>query len=73
MSMMFYVQDDLHLIRRQAWGRLFGTCIEKTREAARPFCRGSSPPGRDGGIAMGSHRGRLRSRSSAAASDGRRP
>jgi transcriptional regulator with XRE-family HTH domain len=33
MSMMFYVQDDLPLTRRQAWGRLFGTCVEKTREA----------------------------------------
>ena len=33
MSMMFYVQDDLPLTRRQAWGRLFGICIEKTREA----------------------------------------
>ena len=25
-------QDEL-LIRRQAWGQLFGSCIEKTREA----------------------------------------
>jgi len=33
MSMMFYVQNDLPLTRRQAWGRLFGTCVEKTREA----------------------------------------
>jgi transcriptional regulator with XRE-family HTH domain len=33
MSMMFYVQDSLPLTRRQAWGRLFGICIEKTREA----------------------------------------
>ena len=33
MSIMFYVQDDLPLTRRQAWGRLFGTCVEKTREA----------------------------------------
>ena len=33
MSMHFNVQDDLPLIRRQAWGRLFGSCIEKTREA----------------------------------------
>jgi hypothetical protein len=33
MSMMFYEQDDLPLIRRQAWGRLFGSCIEKAREA----------------------------------------
>jgi hypothetical protein len=31
--MMFYVQDDLPLTRRQVWGRLFGACIEKTREA----------------------------------------
>ena len=33
MSMMFYVQDGPPLTRRQAWGRLFGICIEKTREA----------------------------------------
>ena len=33
MSMMFYVQEDLPLTRRQVWGRLFGTCVEKTREA----------------------------------------
>ena len=33
MSMYFNVQDNLPLIRRQAWGRLFGSCIEKTREA----------------------------------------
>ena len=33
MSIMFNVQDDLPLIRRQAWGRLFGSCIEKTRQA----------------------------------------
>ena len=33
MSMFFNVQDNLPLIRRQAWGRLFGTCIEKTRQA----------------------------------------
>ena len=33
MSMMFYVQNDLSLTRRQVWGRLFGICIEKTREA----------------------------------------
>jgi hypothetical protein len=26
MSIMFYVQDDLPLTRRQAWGRLFGIC-----------------------------------------------
>jgi hypothetical protein len=30
---MFKIQDDLSLTRRQAWGRLFGICIEKTREA----------------------------------------
>jgi hypothetical protein len=28
MSIRVYVQDDLPLIRRQAWSRLFGTCIE---------------------------------------------
>ncbi len=33
MSMRFNMQDDLPLIRRQAWGQLFGSCIEKTREA----------------------------------------
>ena len=33
MSMHLNVQDDLSLARRQAWGRLFGSCIEKTREA----------------------------------------
>jgi transcriptional regulator with XRE-family HTH domain len=33
MSMGFYDQVDLFLIRRQAWGRLFGSCIERTREA----------------------------------------
>ena len=33
MSITFYVQDYLFLTRRQAWGRLFGSCIEKTREA----------------------------------------
>ena len=33
MSMRFNVQDDPPLTRRQAWGRLFGSCIEKTREA----------------------------------------
>ena len=33
MSMMFNVQDDRPLTRRQVWGRLFGSCIEKTREA----------------------------------------
>jgi transcriptional regulator with XRE-family HTH domain len=33
MSMDFYVQDDLRQATRQSWGRLFGNCIEKTREA----------------------------------------
>lgn len=33
MSMNFNVQDDFPLVRRKAWGRLFGSCIEKTREA----------------------------------------
>src|ERR1039458_8345795 len=33
MSMHFNVQDDLSLARRQAGGRLFGSCIEKTRQA----------------------------------------
>jgi hypothetical protein len=30
---MLFVQDDFPLNRRQAWGRLFGFCIEKTHEA----------------------------------------
>ncbi len=34
MSMMFYGQDDLDPVRRLVWGRLFGQCIGKTREAA---------------------------------------
>jgi transcriptional regulator with XRE-family HTH domain len=33
MSMDFYVQYNTRLARRQSWGRLFGNCIEKTREA----------------------------------------
>jgi hypothetical protein len=33
MSMHLNVQDDLSLARQQARGRLFGSCIEKTREA----------------------------------------
>ena len=33
MSNTFYMQDDLLLLRRQAYGRLFGSCIEKTRQA----------------------------------------
>jgi hypothetical protein len=33
MSIYFYVQDDLRQANSQSWGRLFGTCIEKTREA----------------------------------------
>jgi hypothetical protein len=33
MSITFHVQDDLRQASRQSWGRLFGTCIEKTREA----------------------------------------
>jgi transcriptional regulator with XRE-family HTH domain len=34
MSMMFYGQDNLHSVRRLVWGRLFGQCVGKTREAA---------------------------------------
>jgi transcriptional regulator with XRE-family HTH domain len=34
MSMPFYGQDDLAPVRRLVWGRLFGQCIGKTREAA---------------------------------------
>jgi transcriptional regulator with XRE-family HTH domain len=33
MSMEVYVQYSTRLARRQSWGRLFGNCIEKTREA----------------------------------------
>jgi len=33
MSITFHVQDDLRLATRQSWGRLLGSCIEKTREA----------------------------------------
>jgi hypothetical protein len=33
MSMTLYVQDDLRVVYRLAWGQLFGSCIEKTREA----------------------------------------
>ena len=32
--MMFYGQDDLDSVRRLVWGRLFGQCVEKTRQAA---------------------------------------
>ena len=32
--MMFYGQDDLDSVRRLVWGRLFGHCVGKTREAA---------------------------------------
>jgi transcriptional regulator with XRE-family HTH domain len=32
--MMFYGQDDLDSMRRQVWGRLFGQCVEMTRQAA---------------------------------------
>jgi 2-keto-3-deoxy-galactonokinase len=32
--MMFYGQDDLRSIRRMVWGRLFGQCVGKTRQAA---------------------------------------
>ena len=34
MSMMFYGHDDLGPVRRLVWGRLFGQCVGKTREAA---------------------------------------
>jgi transcriptional regulator with XRE-family HTH domain len=32
--MMFYGQDNLDSVRRLVWGRLFGQCVVKTREAA---------------------------------------
>jgi len=31
--MMFYGQDDLGAVRRLVWGRFFGQCIGRTREA----------------------------------------
>lgn len=31
MSMIHFNQDNLCPVRRMAWGRLFGNCIEKTR------------------------------------------
>lgn len=34
MSIIFYGQDDLNPVRRLVWGRLFGQCVGKTREAA---------------------------------------
>ena len=34
MSTMFYDQNDLRPVRRLVWGRLFGHCVGKTREAA---------------------------------------
>ena len=34
MSMMFYGQDNLEPVCRLVWGRLFGQCVGKTREAA---------------------------------------
>ena len=33
MSTHLYMQDDHDFTRRQAFGRLFGSCIEKTRQA----------------------------------------
>jgi hypothetical protein len=32
--MMFYGQEDLDSMRRLVWGRLFGQCVEMTRQAA---------------------------------------
>jgi transcriptional regulator with XRE-family HTH domain len=34
MSMNLYGQHDLRPVRRLVWGRLFGHCVGKTREAA---------------------------------------
>ena len=34
MSIMFHGKDDLDQVRRLVWGRLFGQCVGKTREAA---------------------------------------
>jgi 2-keto-3-deoxy-galactonokinase len=33
-TMMLFEQDELRLTRQLAWGRLFGQCVGKTREAA---------------------------------------
>ena len=33
MSMTLYMPNDLRITCRQAWGQIFGCCIEKTREA----------------------------------------
>jgi transcriptional regulator with XRE-family HTH domain len=32
--MVFNGQDNLNPVRRMVWGRLFGQCVSKTREAA---------------------------------------
>ena len=34
MSMMIYVQDAPRAASRESWGRIFGACIEKIREAS---------------------------------------
>jgi len=34
MSMNYFNEDSLCQVRRMAWGRLFGTCIEETRIAS---------------------------------------
>jgi transcriptional regulator with XRE-family HTH domain len=34
MSMTIYVQDDPRAASRESWGRIFGACIEKIREAS---------------------------------------
>ena len=33
MSMKDFIQDNARLANRQSWGRLFGNCIQRTREA----------------------------------------
>jgi transcriptional regulator with XRE-family HTH domain len=32
--MTIYVQDDPRVASSESWGRIFGTCIEKTRQAS---------------------------------------
>ena len=39
-------QNDLRLTRRQALGRLFGSCIERTREAGGRSVEGVVSPNR---------------------------
>ena len=61
--MMFY--DKMTSLRCGAWcGAGCSASVSRRLARRRPFCRGSRPFGRDGGIGVGCCRGRLRSRSS---------